>query len=87
MATTAHLTRLNAAQRKAVTHGEPLPEKGYRSGPLLIVAGAGTGKTDTLAYRVAHLVINGVDPAADLHAPRRDRDAPARARDHPQGAR
>jgi len=66
MATTAHLTRLNAAQRKAVTHGEALPEKGYRSGPLLIVAGAGTGKTDTLAYRVAHLVINGVDPARIL---------------------
>src|SRR6476646_8907044 len=66
MATTAHLERLNAAQRKAVTHGEPLPEKGYRSGPLLIVAGAGTGKTDTLAHRVAHLVINGVDPARIL---------------------
>src|SRR5271170_8327692 len=57
MATTAHLERLNAAQRKAVLHGEPLPEKGYQSGPLLIVAGAGTGKTDTLAHRVAHLVI------------------------------
>ena len=66
MATTAHLERLNAAQRKAVTHGEPLPEKGYKSGPLLIVAGAGTGKTDTLAHRVAHLVINGVDPARIL---------------------
>jgi DNA helicase II / ATP-dependent DNA helicase PcrA len=66
MTTTAHLERLNAPQRKAVTHGEPLPEKGYRSGPLLIVAGAGTGKTDTLAYRVAHLVINGVDPARIL---------------------
>jgi DNA helicase-2/ATP-dependent DNA helicase PcrA len=66
MATTAHLERLNAAQRKAVTHGEPLPEKGYQSGPLLIVAGAGTGKTDTLAHRVAHLVINGVDPARIL---------------------
>jgi len=66
MATTAHLARLNTAQRKAVTHGEPLPEKGYRSPPLLIVAGAGTGKTDTLAHRVAHLVINGVDPARIL---------------------
>src|ERR1700747_1683982 len=66
MATTAHLERLNAPQRKAVTHGEPLPDKGYRSGPLLIVAGAGTGKTDTLAPRVAHLVINGVDPARIL---------------------
>jgi DNA helicase II / ATP-dependent DNA helicase PcrA len=64
--TTSHLDRLNAPQRKAVTHGEALPEKGYRAGPLLIVAGAGTGKTDTLAHRVAHLVINGVDPARIL---------------------
>ncbi|HYL70513.1 MAG TPA: ATP-dependent helicase, partial [Candidatus Dormibacteraeota bacterium] len=66
MTTTAHLDKLNAPQRKAVTHGEPLPDKGYRAGPLLIVAGAGTGKTDTLAHRVAHLVINGVDPARIL---------------------
>jgi len=66
MSTTAHLEKLNAAQRKAVTHGEALPEKGWQSGPLLIVAGAGTGKTDTLAHRVAHLVINGVDPARIL---------------------
>jgi DNA helicase II / ATP-dependent DNA helicase PcrA len=66
MAITAHLEKLNAAQRKAVTHGEPLPEKGFAAGPLLIVAGAGTGKTDTLAHRVAHLVIHGVDPARIL---------------------
>jgi DNA helicase-2/ATP-dependent DNA helicase PcrA len=66
MATTAHLEKLNAAQRKAVAHGEPLPEKGFASGPLLILAGAGTGKTDTLAHRVAHLVIHGVDPARIL---------------------
>jgi DNA helicase II / ATP-dependent DNA helicase PcrA len=66
MPTTAHLDKLNGPQRKAVTHGEPLPEKGYASGPLLIVAGAGTGKTDTLAYRVAHLAIHGVDPARIL---------------------
>jgi DNA helicase II / ATP-dependent DNA helicase PcrA len=67
MSTTVHLERLNAPQRKAVTYGEPLGEgKGYRAGPLLIVAGAGTGKTDTLAYRVAHLVLNGVDPARIL---------------------
>jgi DNA helicase-2/ATP-dependent DNA helicase PcrA len=46
--------------------GEPLPEKGVRAGPLLIVAGAGTGKTDTLAHRVAHLVIHGVDPGRIL---------------------
>jgi DNA helicase-2/ATP-dependent DNA helicase PcrA len=31
-------------------------------GPVLVVAGAGTGKTETLAYRVAHLVCAGVDP-------------------------
>src|SRR6185436_9951094 len=29
---------------------------------LLIIAGAGSGKTNTLAHRVAHLVLNGVDP-------------------------
>ena len=63
MSTASHLTKLNGPQRRAVTYGEPLPEKGYKSGPLLIVAGAGTGKTDTLAHRVAHLVIHGVDPA------------------------
>jgi DNA helicase II / ATP-dependent DNA helicase PcrA len=66
MPTTSHLERLNGPQRKAVTYGEPLPEKGFKSGPLLIVAGAGTGKTDTLAHRVAHLVIHGVDPARIL---------------------
>jgi DNA helicase-2/ATP-dependent DNA helicase PcrA len=44
---------LNAEQRTAVTHGE---------GPLLIVAGAGTGKTSTLASRVAHLIETGVRP-------------------------
>jgi DNA helicase-2/ATP-dependent DNA helicase PcrA len=63
MSTASHLTKLNGPQRRAVTYGEPLPEKGFKSGPLLIVAGAGTGKTDTLAHRVTHLVIHGVDPA------------------------
>jgi DNA helicase-2/ATP-dependent DNA helicase PcrA len=63
MSTASHLAKLNGPQRRAVTHGEPLPEKGFKSGPLLIIAGAGTGKTDTLAHRVAHLVIHGVDPA------------------------
>jgi len=67
MPTTSHLDKLNGPQRKAVTYGEPLPDnKGVKSGPLLIVAGAGTGKTDTLAHRVAHLVIHGVDPARIL---------------------
>ena len=62
--TTLHLETLNAAQRRAASHGEPLPgNKGLRAGPLLIIAGAGTGKTATLAHRVAHLVLHGVDPA------------------------
>src|SRR2546429_8177774 len=69
MATAAHLEKLNPAQRKAVTHGEALPEKGYRAGPLLIVAGGGTGKAGTLAHRVAHLVIHGVDPARIMMLP------------------
>ncbi len=47
------LGRLNAAQRAAATHG---------AGPLLIVAGAGTGKTLTLAARVAHLLRQGAAP-------------------------
>src|SRR5579863_4015288 len=71
MATASHLAKLNGPQRRAVTYGDPVPDgagvpKGFKSGPLLIVAGAGTGKTDTLAHRVAHLVINGVDPARIL---------------------
>jgi DNA helicase-2/ATP-dependent DNA helicase PcrA len=64
--TNAHLEALNGPQRRAVTYGEPVLPKGFRSGPLLIVAGAGTGKTSTLAARVAHLVINGVDPGRIL---------------------
>jgi len=44
---------LNPAQAAAATHGE---------GPLLIIAGAGTGKTRTLVYRVAHLIGRGVRP-------------------------
>jgi DNA helicase II / ATP-dependent DNA helicase PcrA len=67
MSTAEKLGSLNAPQRKAVTYGEAMPGgKGFRSGPLLIVAGAGTGKTNTLAHRVAHLAISGADPARIL---------------------
>src|SRR5262245_66226757 len=66
MSTASHLDKLNAPQRKAVSHGELIQPKGVKAGPLLIVAGAGTGKTSTLAHRVAHLTINGVDPARIL---------------------
>src|SRR5438477_7583536 len=44
---------LNEQQRAAATFGD---------GPLLIVAGAGTGKTNTLAHRVAYLISTGVRP-------------------------
>ncbi len=53
---------LNPAQRAAVEYGERLDGGGWRSGPLLVIAGAGTGKTSTIAHRVAHLVLNGVAP-------------------------
>jgi len=48
---------LNEAQYEAVTAIE---------GPLLVIAGAGTGKTRTLVHRVAHLVEIGVDPRSIL---------------------
>ncbi len=57
----AYLAALNAEQRRAVEYGVGL-DKLNEAGPLLIIAGAGSGKTNTLAYRVAHLVLSGVDP-------------------------
>jgi DNA helicase-2/ATP-dependent DNA helicase PcrA len=56
-----YLAALNAEQRRAVEYGVGL-DKLNEAGPLLIIAGAGSGKTNTLAYRVAHLVLSGVDP-------------------------
>jgi len=49
--------RLNERQREAAR---------FPGRPLLIIAGAGTGKTSTLAHRVAHLVLEGVAPEAIL---------------------
>ncbi|RLL64173.1 ATP-dependent helicase, partial [Ochrobactrum soli] len=57
----AHLEKLNDRQREAVEHGVAMPD-GTIGGPLLIIAGAGSGKTNTLAHRVAHLIVNGADP-------------------------
>jgi DNA helicase-2/ATP-dependent DNA helicase PcrA len=57
--TADYLAKLNPDQRRAVEHGGP--DYG-EARPLLIIAGAGSGKTHTLAHRVAHLIANGIDP-------------------------
>ncbi|HLC45021.1 MAG TPA: UvrD-helicase domain-containing protein, partial [Patescibacteria group bacterium] len=51
------LKDLNDSQREAVTHGD---------GPVLVIAGAGSGKTRVIEYRVLHLVQQGVDPESIL---------------------
>jgi DNA helicase-2/ATP-dependent DNA helicase PcrA len=55
------LAGLNAAQRDAATHAVR-PGRAAPGPPLLVIAGAGSGKTNTLAHRVAWLVVNGADP-------------------------
>ena len=57
-----YLGTLNAAQREAAEYGEQRDGKGLAAGPLLVIAGAGTGKTMTLAHRVAHLLVSGTRP-------------------------
>jgi DNA helicase-2/ATP-dependent DNA helicase PcrA len=52
-----NLKSLNSEQRKAVE---------YNNGPLMIVAGAGSGKTRVLTYKVAYLIENGCDPESIL---------------------
>ena len=64
LATTAtsatYLEQLNPQQRRAVEHG--VAGDGHVGAPLLVIAGAGSGKTNTLAHRVAHLIVSGADP-------------------------
>src|SRR6202521_5849833 len=59
-ASVSYLDTLNPEQRRAVEHGVSLD--GHVGAPLLVIAGAGSGKTNTLAHRVAHLIVNGADP-------------------------
>ena len=48
-----YLDKLNPEQRKAVQH---------INGPLMVIAGAGSGKTRVLTYRIVHLLKNNVSP-------------------------
>jgi DNA helicase II / ATP-dependent DNA helicase PcrA len=58
--TVSYLETLNLEQRRAVEHG--VTADGHVGAPLLVIAGAGSGKTNTLAHRVAHLIVSGADP-------------------------
>lgn len=86
-----YLSRLNTAQRTAVEHGTG----GAVVEPLLVIAGAGSGKTNTLAHRVAHVIAQGANPggillltfsrrAADEMARRAERIVRQLAVDHPR---
>ncbi len=59
-APSSHLEKLNEAQRRAVLYG--LDGDLRATPPLLVIAGAGSGKTLTLAHRVAELIVRGADP-------------------------
>jgi len=50
---TQHLEGLNSKQREAAEHV---------NGPLLIMAGAGAGKTKTITHRIVNLIKNGIAP-------------------------
>src|SRR6516165_3923363 len=70
--TEPYLATLNPEQRHAVEHSGDQP--------LLIITGAGSGKTNTLAHRVAHLIVQRADPpshdALDVFTASSGRDEP-----------
>ena len=57
LASASYLSELNPEQRRAVAHG--VAQDIHIGLPLLVIAGAGSGKTNTLAHRVAHLIVSG----------------------------
>jgi DNA helicase-2/ATP-dependent DNA helicase PcrA len=64
-------TTLSTSRPSSLDYRKELNDTQYQAattveGPLLIIAGAGTGKTRTLVYRVAHLIDIGVDPRSIL---------------------
>lgn len=65
MTVASYLETLNDAQRRAVEHGI-ISGNTTAAAPLLVIAGAGSGKTNTLAHRVAHLIVSGADPCRIL---------------------
>jgi DNA helicase-2/ATP-dependent DNA helicase PcrA len=64
LATATYLDELNPEQRRAVEHG--VGRDSTVGPPLLVIAGAGSGKTNTLAHRVAYLIVNGANPSRIL---------------------
>ena len=66
--TPKYLESLNAEQREAAAYGSG-DGPGWQSSPLLIIAGAGTGKTMTLAHRVAHQFARREVPIALVGGP------------------
>ena len=82
----SYLQGLNAEQRKPVEHG--VAGNGANiAGSLLVIAGAGSGKTNTLAHRVAHLIVNGTDPVGELEAAYHQRKGAHLLRHHLSGER
>ena len=64
-----YLDELNPAQRAAVVFGVAEDRPTRSTPPLLVIAGAGSGKTSTLAHRVAHLILTALILGAFFFSP------------------